>query len=142
MGSEMCIRDRAISKKYQDGQIVNMVSMAGLVTPIGFGGSPYQISKHAAEVFTQELGVELDPFGISVVAVNPSFHNTAIGSNARVSVREKLWQSLSAVTQKEYGKGKEHNKKWDGTCRTMLRRNSRNLSLDVTRILRLVLQPY
>lgn len=68
------------------GRIINVASLAGSV---GYPYcSAYAASKAALIAFTQSIRVELAPFGIDVVSVEPGFHKTQIiGSNARPADR-------------------------------------------------------
>ncbi|WML48005.1 SDR family oxidoreductase [Neobacillus sp. PS3-34] len=60
------------------GRIINMSSISGKV---GFPGlSPYVASKHALEGFSESLRLELKPFGIDVVLVEPGSYSTNIWS--------------------------------------------------------------
>ena len=58
------------------GRIINIASLAGLV------GHPfnaaYAASKHALVGFTKSIRVELAPFGIKVISVEPGYHKTEI----------------------------------------------------------------
>jgi NAD(P)-dependent dehydrogenase (short-subunit alcohol dehydrogenase family) len=65
----------------KSGRIVNIASLAGLIGhPFN---SAYAASKHALIGFTQSVRVELAPFGIDVVSVEPGYHRTEIiGANA------------------------------------------------------------
>ncbi|MHC5100809.1 MAG: SDR family oxidoreductase [Planctomycetota bacterium] len=60
----------------QGGRIINIASLAGLV------GHPfnaaYAASKHALVGFTKSIRVELEPFGIDVISVEPGYHKTEI----------------------------------------------------------------
>jgi NAD(P)-dependent dehydrogenase (short-subunit alcohol dehydrogenase family) len=58
------------------GRIVNISSISGLVAMPGV--SAYAASKHAVEAITDALRVELHPFGIQVVAVEPGGIRTPI----------------------------------------------------------------
>ena len=58
------------------GRIVNISSISGLVALPGV--SVYAGSKHAVEAITDALRVELAPFGIRVIAVEPGGVKTAI----------------------------------------------------------------
>ncbi len=67
------------------GRIINIASLAGLI------GHPfnaaYGASKHAIIGFTKSIRVELAPFGIDVVSVEPGYHKTEIiRANANQSV--------------------------------------------------------
>jgi NAD(P)-dependent dehydrogenase (short-subunit alcohol dehydrogenase family) len=58
------------------GVIVNMSSILGLV---GFNGAPaYTAAKHAIVGLTKAVALELAPFGIRVVSVNPAFIRTPL----------------------------------------------------------------
>jgi NAD(P)-dependent dehydrogenase (short-subunit alcohol dehydrogenase family) len=58
------------------GRIVNVSSISGLIAMPGV--SAYAASKHAVEAITDALRVELHPFGIQVVAVEPGGIKTPI----------------------------------------------------------------
>lgn len=60
------------------GTIVNISSMGGKIyTPLG---SWYHASKHATEGWSDSLRLELKPFGIDVVVVEPGFVDTEFGT--------------------------------------------------------------
>ncbi|NMD71135.1 SDR family oxidoreductase [Bacillus sp. DNRA2] len=60
------------------GKIINMSSISG---KIGFPGmSPYVASKHALEGYSESLRLELKPFGIDVVLIEPGSYSTNIWS--------------------------------------------------------------
>jgi NAD(P)-dependent dehydrogenase (short-subunit alcohol dehydrogenase family) len=96
---------------YGDAQILNVNSMAGLIPSSGIMMSPYEVAKNAAESFTDGLRLEFKMFGIQVVSVNPSMHNTPMVTQAQNVVRSKL-DGLPEETKKEYGQG---------TCSTCFR---------------------
>jgi len=60
----------------KSGRIINITSLAGLI------GHPfnaaYSASKHAFIGFTKSIRVELAPFGIDVVSIEPGYHKTEI----------------------------------------------------------------
>lgn len=64
---------------YAHARIINMISGAGLNavgTPALAG---YEASKNAVEAFTASLRWEMEKlWNVQVVAVNPSFHDTAM----------------------------------------------------------------
>ncbi|AGK53778.1 SDR family oxidoreductase [Bacillus sp. 1NLA3E] len=61
------------------GRIINMSSISG---KIGFPGlSPYVSSKHALEGYSESLRLELKPFGIDVVLIEPGSYKTNIWSS-------------------------------------------------------------
>ncbi|MET8998493.1 SDR family NAD(P)-dependent oxidoreductase [Amycolatopsis sp. NPDC004169] len=57
-----------------DGWIVNMSSVAGLVTAQGFGY--YSAAKFAVEGLSETLRLEVEPFGVRVLAVEPGATRT------------------------------------------------------------------
>lgn len=68
----------------KSGRIINIASLAGLV------GHPYNAayaaSKHALIGFTKSIRVELKPFNIDVISIEPGYHRTEIiGANANQS---------------------------------------------------------
>ena len=68
-----------IMRKYRTGRIINMSSISG---KFGFPGlSPYTASKHALEGLSESLRLELKPFGIDVVLVEPGSYQTNIWSS-------------------------------------------------------------
>ncbi len=68
----------------KSGRIINIASLAGLIGhPFN---SAYAASKHALIGFSQSIRIELAPFGIDVVSVEPGYHKTEIiGVNANQS---------------------------------------------------------
>ncbi|MGW2248733.1 SDR family NAD(P)-dependent oxidoreductase [Kitasatospora sp. NPDC001660] len=65
------------------GRIVNLSSMGGRFSPPG--GAFYHASKHAVEAISDSLRLEVAPFGIKVVVVQPGptiteFADTAVGT--------------------------------------------------------------
>jgi NAD(P)-dependent dehydrogenase (short-subunit alcohol dehydrogenase family) len=71
------------------GRIVNISSISGLIAMPGV--SVYAASKHAVEAVTDALRVELQPFGIKVVAVEPGGVKTPIwdkGAKRDAAARE------------------------------------------------------
>ena len=64
-------------RKQQSGKIINISSMGGkMYTPLG---SWYHATKHALEGWSDCLRVELKPFGIDVVIVEPGLIVTEFG---------------------------------------------------------------
>jgi NAD(P)-dependent dehydrogenase (short-subunit alcohol dehydrogenase family) len=62
------------------GRIINMSSIAGkLVSPL-FG--PYSSSKHAVEAASDAMRLEVYPFGIQVVLIEPGYIPTSMNRNA------------------------------------------------------------
>jgi NAD(P)-dependent dehydrogenase (short-subunit alcohol dehydrogenase family) len=68
-------------RKQQSGKVINMSSISGR---IGFPGmSAYVSSKHALEGISECMRLELKPFGISVVLIEPGSYQTSIWSKAK-----------------------------------------------------------
>ena len=81
--------------------------MAGALSSGGLSLSPYEVSKNAAESFTDGLRLEMKMWGVKVVAVNPSFHKTPMGDHTTVISRgnKEVWDPMSTKLKEEYGKG-------------------------------------
>ena len=60
------------------GRIVNISSVAGRAC-LYFGGW-YHVSKYAVEAFSDALRIEMKPFGVDVVLIEPGATNTSWGS--------------------------------------------------------------
>jgi NAD(P)-dependent dehydrogenase (short-subunit alcohol dehydrogenase family) len=65
----------------EGGHIVNTASMAGLQSEMGL--SPYGASKYAVVSISEGLHKQLEPHGIGVSVLCPSFTRTQIGNSAR-----------------------------------------------------------
>ncbi|WP_416825109.1 oxidoreductase [Ectobacillus polymachus] len=68
-------------RKQRYGKIINMSSISGR---IGFPGiSPYVASKHALEGWSECLRLEVKPFGIEVILIEPGSYKTNIWSSGK-----------------------------------------------------------
>ncbi len=65
----------------EGGHVVNTASMAGLIPVPGFG--PYTATKYAVVGMSEDLSMELEPFGIGVSVLCPGFVQTNIGTSRR-----------------------------------------------------------
>lgn len=73
---------------YKVGKIINVSSISGRV---GFPGlSPYVASKYALEGWSESLRLEVRPFGIDVVLVEPGSYQTSIWSSGRYITEKSL----------------------------------------------------
>jgi len=63
------------------GRIVNISSIAGILSGGLDGYGMYMMSKHAIEAFTDQLAWEMARFGVSVSAIEPGNFRSAIGSS-------------------------------------------------------------
>ncbi|WP_066048300.1 oxidoreductase [Robertmurraya korlensis] len=70
------------------GKIINVSSISGRV---GFPGlSPYVASKHALEGWSESLRLEVHPFGVDVVLVEPGSFQTSIWSSGKYITERSL----------------------------------------------------
>jgi NAD(P)-dependent dehydrogenase (short-subunit alcohol dehydrogenase family) len=91
----------------RQGKIINMSSISGR---IGFPGlSPYSASKHALEGFSESLRLELKPFGIAVVLVEPGSYKTNIWASLDTTQlkSESPYHSYMKSLLEEIESGKE-----------------------------------
>ncbi len=99
----------------RSGHIVMLSSVAGLVTPPTYGA--YSSSKHALEGLSNALRLELFPFSIQVVLIEPgyivtNFQQTAKDlaqsyvESAKTSPYEKIYSGASAGAAKGRAKSK------------------------------------
>ena len=68
------------------GRVINISSMAGIMSPPAYG--VYSMSKHAIEAFTDTLAFELGTVGVRVSAIEPGPFN----SNAAASTCERRYK--------------------------------------------------
>jgi len=74
-------------RKHKSGLIINIGSLAGLI-PIPFQAF-YSSSKYAVESFTEALRIELLPFGIRVVLIEPGDFKTGFTANRKIAAESK-----------------------------------------------------
>jgi NAD(P)-dependent dehydrogenase (short-subunit alcohol dehydrogenase family) len=67
-------------RQQRRGRIINMSSIAGIVAVPVMG--PYSASKHALEAASDSLRLELFPFGVHVVLIEPGYIPTSMNQNA------------------------------------------------------------
>ena len=82
------------------GLIINVASLAGLVGH--FFNAAYAASKHALIGFSRSIRLELKPYNINVVSVEPGYHKTEI-IRANANLAEKFYDSQSPMF--EYNRG-------------------------------------
>jgi NAD(P)-dependent dehydrogenase (short-subunit alcohol dehydrogenase family) len=93
-------------RKSGQGKIINISSISG---QIGFPGlSAYSASKHALEGWSESLRLELKPFGIDVVLVEPGSYETSIWSSIDEinSKPDSVYQDYMNFILNELEKGK------------------------------------
>ncbi len=94
------------------GTIVNITSMGGKIYTVL--GAWYHATKHALEGWSDSLRLELEPFGIRVVVIEPGLIETGFGAAASTSILErsgdgpyaKVAQSVAASMERSYGHGR------------------------------------
>ena len=99
-------------RKKGSGTIVNITSMGGKIYTL-LGGW-YHATKHALEGWSDCLRLELAPFGIKVVVVEPGLIETAFGDVVAEGLVKrsgngpygKLTQAVAKATQDAYGRGR------------------------------------
>lgn len=80
-------------RKQRAGRIINISSIAGkLSTPVN---GAYSATKFAVEALSDALRVELEPFGIQVIVVEPGSIKTQFDQTAHTHAREILSNSTS-----------------------------------------------
>lgn len=98
-------------RKQKNGTIVNISSVAGKIyTPLG---AWYHASKHAVEGWSDCLRLEVKPFGINVVLIEPGLINTAFGDvlmqpmliRSGKGPYKKLARRVAHATHESYKKG-------------------------------------
>jgi NAD(P)-dependent dehydrogenase (short-subunit alcohol dehydrogenase family) len=90
------------TKPFHAPQIINMISMAG-TSRGGLALTPYEVSKTAANAFTDGLRLEMKPWGIRVIDINPSFHTTPMTVKVYEKLQKDLWTPLPKELKEEYG---------------------------------------
>jgi NAD(P)-dependent dehydrogenase (short-subunit alcohol dehydrogenase family) len=88
-------------RRAQGGRIINLCSILGRVTT-PFSG-PYCASKHAMESFTDALRLELAPWGIQVVAVEPGVIKTPIWKRT-LDIMHELGEEFPPDARERYGR--------------------------------------
>ncbi|HQU69338.1 MAG TPA: oxidoreductase [Albidovulum sp.] len=94
------------------GTIVNITSMGGKIYTVL--GAWYHATKHALEGWSDSLRLELEPFGIRVVVVEPGLIETGFGAAASQGILERsgsgayagVSKSVAASMERSYGHGR------------------------------------
>ncbi|KAM9802550.1 retinol dehydrogenase 7-like [Syngnathus typhle] len=83
------------------GRVVNVASVFGRITP--FGG-PYCVSKYGVEAFNDSLRLNLAPFGVKVLCIEPGFFKTNVTDPEIIEKNGKrLWDRLPQDVKDDYG---------------------------------------
>jgi NAD(P)-dependent dehydrogenase (short-subunit alcohol dehydrogenase family) len=86
------------------GRIVNVTSIGGVVATPFFG--PYNASKFALEALSDCLRVELRPWGIKTIAIEPGSIDTGIWASGAENAR-RMQEKMSPEARKLYGRAME-----------------------------------
>lgn len=66
--------------------------------------SAYCVSKHAIAAYTDILRIEMAPFGVTVIGIEPGYYRTTMTNlKAAKEYQEKVWKELPANVRLEYG---------------------------------------
>lgn len=74
-------------RQQRHGKIINLSSISGVVAFPGM--SPYVASKHALEGWSECLRLEMKPFGVDVILVEPGSYRTSIWSSGKQITRSQ-----------------------------------------------------
>jgi NAD(P)-dependent dehydrogenase (short-subunit alcohol dehydrogenase family) len=77
-----------LMRMQKQGCIINISSISGKVAFPGL--SPYAASKHAIEGWSESLRLEMQPFGVKVVLIEPGSYKTNIWSTGKQVAEESL----------------------------------------------------
>jgi len=101
----------------RSGRVLMISSVAGLVTPPTYVA--YSSSKHALEGLSNALRLELHPFGIRVVLIEPGYIVTNFQQTAKELAQPYVEKALASPYQKIYeGASKGANKGRNGSKTT------------------------
>uniref|UniRef100_A0A3Q0SJH9 Dehydrogenase/reductase (SDR family) member 9 n=1 Tax=Amphilophus citrinellus TaxID=61819 RepID=A0A3Q0SJH9_AMPCI len=90
----------ALVKKAQ-GRVVNVASVFGRISAIG---GPYTVSKFGVEAFSDSIRINMAPFGVKVLCIEPGFFKTQMASSEVVCNNIKmLWEKLPQEVRDDYG---------------------------------------
>ncbi|KAF7647266.1 hypothetical protein LDENG_00174980 [Lucifuga dentata] len=87
--------------KKAKGRVVNVASVLGRISP--FGG-PYCMSKYGVEAFNDSLRLNMTPFGVKVLCIEPGMCKTNMSDIHILENNLKtLWARLPQDTKDDYG---------------------------------------
>merc|ERR1712002_51054 len=83
------------------GRVVNVASVFGRISA---AGGPYTISKYAVEAFNDSLRVNMMPFGVKVLCIEPGFFKTNVTDVTILTKNVKvLWDRMPQEIRDDYG---------------------------------------
>jgi NAD(P)-dependent dehydrogenase (short-subunit alcohol dehydrogenase family) len=112
-------------RERQRGRILMMSSVAGLVSPPTYGA--YSSSKHALEGLTNALRLEMYPFGVGVILIEPGY----IVTNFQHTAKQLAQPYAEAAKASPYAR--IYSAAWEGANRG--RSNSKTTPEDCARVI-------
>ena len=112
-------------RQRKHGRILMMSSVAGIVTPPTYGA--YSSSKHALEGLSNALRLELYPFGVEVILIEPGY----IVTNFQQTAKDLAQPYMEAASKGPYAK--VYAGAWEGGNRG--RTSSRTTPEDCARVI-------
>ncbi|XP_068575797.1 retinol dehydrogenase 7-like [Cebidichthys violaceus] len=83
------------------GRVVNVASVFGRISVTG---GPYPVSKYGVEAFNDSLRLNMAPFGVKVLCIEPGFFKTNVtDTNILTKNVTMLWDRLPQDTKDDYG---------------------------------------
>ncbi|XP_070813944.1 retinol dehydrogenase 7-like [Chaetodon trifascialis] len=83
------------------GRVVNVASVFGRISVVG---GPYAVSKYGVEAFNDSLRLNMLPFGVKVLCIEPGFFKTAVTDADLLCKNVKLlWERLPQEVKDDYG---------------------------------------
>ncbi|KAM6945833.1 retinol dehydrogenase 7-like [Aplochiton taeniatus] len=83
------------------GRVVNVASVFGRISPVG---GPYTVSKYGVEAFNDSLRMNMKPFGVKVLCIEPGFFKTTVTDSAVLGRSVKLlWEKMPQEVRDDYG---------------------------------------
>ncbi|XP_075873684.1 retinol dehydrogenase 7-like [Nelusetta ayraudi] len=85
------------------GRVVNVASVFGRISPTG---GPYTVSKYGVEGFNDCLRLNMAPFGVKVLCIEPGFFKTNVTDSGILGKSvQALWNKLPQEVKDDYGSG-------------------------------------
>ncbi|XP_076004895.1 retinol dehydrogenase 7-like [Genypterus blacodes] len=83
------------------GRVVNVASVFGRISPTG---GPYTVSKYGVEGFNDSLRINMMPFGVKVLCIEPGFFKTNV-TDAGILGRsiKTIWEKMPQEVRDDYG---------------------------------------
>ncbi|KAM6958486.1 retinol dehydrogenase 7-like isoform 1-T2 [Tautogolabrus adspersus] len=83
------------------GRVVNVASVFGRISVTG---GPYTISKYGVEAFNDSLRLNMEPFGVRVLCIEPGFFKTNVTDVGILTKNVKtVWEKMPQEIRDDYG---------------------------------------